>query len=83
VGIRADEKCDLEILGARCQGFLVKTFPGINVLLFMPYLARICFACGGFSPVSPGIHDAANAIRLSDTDQAASPLKHVSAKKKG
>jgi hypothetical protein len=31
-------------------------------------LERICFACGGFSPVSPGIHDATNARRLSDTD---------------
>ena len=31
-------------------------------------LERICFACGGSSPVSPGIHDAANARRLSDTD---------------
>ena len=30
--------------------------------------ASICFACGGFSPVSPGIHDATNARRLSDTD---------------
>ena len=31
-------------------------------------LERICFVCGGFSPVSPGIHDAPNARRLSDTD---------------
>ena len=29
---------------------------------------RICSACSGFSPVSPGIHDAPNARRLSDTD---------------
>ena len=33
-------------------------------------LERICSVCGGLAPVSPGIHDATNARRLSDSDEA-------------
>ena len=47
---------------------LASVFNLSNYSRWIGGLERICFACGGSSPVSPGIHDAANARRLSDTD---------------